>query len=101
MKGMSLTNRMKGSGLRMLPCVVPASIVTTSDRVFPILTWMVLSVRNEEIILRMSLGSSRSWSFFSRPLCQTASKAFSTSMSTSAASVHLLPCMVDMPIAMD
>ena len=80
--GMSLTNRMKSSGL---PCGVPASSCTTSDRVLPILTWMVLSVRNEEIILKISLGSSMSWSFFSRPLCHTASKAFSPSMSSSAA----------------
>ena len=56
--GMSLTNRMKSSGLRMLPCSVPASSWTTSERVLPILTWMVLSMRNDEIILRMSLGSS-------------------------------------------
>ena len=83
---MSLTYRMKSSGLRMLPCGVPASSCTTSDRVLPILTWMVLSVRNEDIILRISLGSSMSSSFFSRPLYHTASKAFFTSMSSSAAS---------------
>ena len=58
--GMSLTNRMKSSGLSMLPWGIPASSFTTSERVFPILTWMVLSVRNEEIILRMSPGSSMS-----------------------------------------
>ena len=87
--GMSFTKRMKSSGLRMLPCRVPPSSCTTSDRVSPILTWMVLSVRNEEIILRMSLGSSMSWSFFSRPLCHTASNALSTSMSSSAASFLL------------
>ena len=87
--GMSLTKRMKRSGLRMLPCSVPASSCTTSESVFPILTWMVLSVRNKEIILRMSLSSSMSWSFFSRPLCHTASNAFSTSMSNSAASFLL------------
>ena len=57
-KGMSLTYRMKSSGLIMLPCGVPASSCTTSDRVLPILTWMVVSVRNEEIILRISLGGS-------------------------------------------
>ena len=86
MTGMSLTNRMKSSGLSMLPCGVPASSWTTSERVLPILTWMVLSVRKEEIILRMSLGSSMSWSFLSRPLCHTALKAFSTSMRSRAAS---------------
>ena len=57
--------------------------------VLPILTWMVLSVKNEEIILRISLGSSMSWSFFSRPLCHTASKASSTSMSSSVANYLL------------
>ena len=86
---LSLTNRMKRSGLRMLPCGVPASSCTTSESVFPILSWMVLSVRNEEIILRMSLGSSMSWNFFSRLLCHTASNAFSTSKSSSAASFLL------------
>ena len=75
---------MKSSGLRILTCGVPASSCTTSDRLLPILTLMVLSVRNE-IILRISLGSSMSWSFFGRPLCHTASKAFSTSTSSRAA----------------
>ena len=45
----------------MLPCGVPASSATTSDKVFPILTWMVLSMRNEEIILRILLESSIWW----------------------------------------
>ena len=90
MTGMSLTNRMKSSGLSILPCVVPASSWTTSERVLPILTWMVLSLRNEEIILCMSLGSSISWSFLSRPLCHSVSKAFSTSMRSRAASFFSL-----------
>ena len=38
--GMSLTKRMNRNGLRMLPCSVPASSCTTSERVFPILTLM-------------------------------------------------------------
>ena len=42
------------------------------------------------IILRKSLGSSMSWSFLSRPLCHTASKAFSTSMTSSAASFFVV-----------
>ena len=60
MTGMSLMNKVKSSGLRMLPCVVPASSCITSDRVLPILTWVVLSVRNDEIFLRILLDSSMS-----------------------------------------
>ena len=68
--------------------VLPA-LSSTASYNFPILTWMVQSMRNEEIIVKMSLGSSISWSFFSRLLCHTASKAFLTSMSSSAASFLL------------
>ena len=75
---MSLTDRMKSSGLSMLA----VGLLLRECCLF----WMVLSMRNDEIILRMSLGSSMSWSFLSRPLCHTASKAFSISMRGRAAS---------------
>ena len=54
----SLTYRINRSGLRMLLCGVPARSFTTWDRVLPSLTWMVLSMRNDEISLSLSLGRS-------------------------------------------
>ena len=45
----NVVDKMNRRGLRMLPCGVTARILTTSDRVLPILTWMVQLVRNDEM----------------------------------------------------
>ena len=73
----------------MLPCGVPASSRTLCDMSFPSLTCIFLLCRNDDMI-RSSVGESfMLCSFLRRPLCHTASKAFSTSINKRAASFFL------------
>ena len=56
--GMLFTYRMKSSGLRFLPCGVPAKRLTFSDRLASVFTWMVLSFRKDATMCRRSGGMS-------------------------------------------
>ena len=54
--GVSFTYRRNSSGLRMLPCGVPASKLTFSDRLVPVFTWIVLFFKNDTTMRSRSGG---------------------------------------------
>ena len=87
--GTSLTYRRNRSGLSMLPCGVPASSGTWCEMSFPSLTCIFLFCRNDDVMRRSIGGSFMLCNFFLRPLCHTASNAFSTSISSRAANLFL------------
>ena len=76
----SLTYIRKGNGLRTEPCGTPARGLILSERKPFTLTWITLPTRKSESQRHFILvGRSSMKILYLSPLCQTLSKAFSTS----------------------
>ena len=77
--GKSLTYIRKSNGLRAEPCGAPAMGLILSEREPFALTWITRPTRKLESQCVILVGRSSMKILFLSPLCQTLSKAFSTS----------------------
>ena len=77
--GKSLTYIRKSNGLRTEPCGTPAMGLILSERKPFTLTWITLPTKKSESQRVILVGRSSIKILYLSPLCQTLSKAFSTS----------------------
>ena len=92
--GISLTYIRKSRGLKTEPCGLPAFNLTLSEILSLTLIDRVLSDINEDISLIIFVGRFIFFSLWRRPLLQTESNAFSTSMNIAAPTCFLARAVI-------